>query len=181
MDAFEAIANRYSHKVAFDPKIAVSDPDLRKIVEAGMRAPSAGNGQTPEFIIINDSALLRRIGELSQNVPLATAPAMIAILSHDDMRTTTDRIHGECLIADFAVAAQNMLLAATALGYCCGWVDGPFLKPEISQPVCELLGIPQDRLLVMIVPVGYPGVEGPRRPKKPFEQRASWNRYAVQR
>jgi hypothetical protein len=38
MDAFEAIAKRYSHKVAFDPKIAVSDSDLLKIVEAGMRA-----------------------------------------------------------------------------------------------------------------------------------------------
>jgi len=181
MDVFEAIAKRYSHKVAFDPSIPVADADLRKIVEAGMRAPSAGNAQTPEFIIITDNALVRKIGELSQNVPLATTPAMIAILSHDDMRTSPDRIHAECLIGDFAVAAENMLLAATALGYCCGWVDGPFLKEEISQPVCQLLGIPHDRLLVMMIPVGRPAVEGPRRPKKPFEQRASWNRYAVQR
>jgi nitroreductase len=181
MDIFEAIAKRYSHKVAFDPNIPVPDSDLQKITEAALRAPSAGNAQTPEFIIISDQALLRRIGDLSGNVPLATAPAMIAILSYADMRTTPDRIRGECLTADFAVAAQNMLLAATALGYCCGWVDGPFLKPEISRPVCELLGIPQDRILVMIVPVGHPGVEGPRRPKKPFEQRASWNRYAIHR
>jgi nitroreductase len=181
MDVFEAVAMRYSHKVAFDPKIRIPDSDLLKIVEAGMRAPSAGNSQSPEFIIINDDALLRRIGELSQNVPLATAPAMIAILSYADMRTTPDRIHAECLIGDFAVAAQNMLLAATALGYCCGWVDGPFLKPNISQPVCALLGIPQDRLLVMVIPVGFPGAEGPRRTKKPFEQRASWNHYAVKR
>src|SRR5690606_22245724 len=119
MDIFEVMAKRYSHKVALNPQAPIPDSDLRKIVEAGIRAPSAGNAQTPEFIIINDNTLLRRIGEVSQNISLATAPAMIAILSHADMRVTPDRIHAECLIADFAVAAENMLLAATALGYCC--------------------------------------------------------------
>ncbi len=180
MEFFEVIARRYCHKVAFDPTRKVPDEDLRKIVEAGMAAPSAGNGQSPEFIILTEEKLVRRLGELAGNIPLQTAPAMIAVLSQPHARQACD-LQAECLIGDFAVATLNMLLAATALGYCCGWVDGPFTKPEVSRPASELLGVPEDRLLIIVVPVGYPGEPGPRRPKKPFAQRASWNTYAVQR
>ncbi len=180
MEFFEVLAKRYSHKAAFDPTRPVPEADLKKIVEAGMAAPSAGNAQSPEFIIVNDAALCRRIGELSGNVPLKTAPAMIAVLSQPYMRQVCD-LKAECLIADMAVATGYMLLAATALGYCCGWVDGPFTAAETNRAVAELLGIPDDRLLVLFVPVGYPGEEGPRRPKKPFQQRASWNKYDIQR
>ena len=102
------------------------------------------------------------------------------MLTRPRIRETLDT-KTECLIADFAVAALNMLLAATALGYACAWQDGPFLKEEVRNPVHELLGIPEDRFLVMMVPVGYPGEESARRQKKPFEQRASWNRYAIDR
>ncbi len=112
MEFFEALAKRYCHKVAFDPKRAVPEADLKKIVEAGMAAPSAGNSQSPEFIIVNDEALCRRIGEISGNVPLQTAPAMIAVLSQPYMRQVCD-IKAECLIADMAVATGYMLLAAT--------------------------------------------------------------------
>lgn len=180
MEFFEVIAKRYSHKVAFDPARKVPDADLQKIVQAGMIAPSAANEQSPEFIILNDEALVRQIGALSGNVPLQTAPAIIAVLSQPAMRQVFD-IKTECLIADIAAATENMLLAATALGYCCGWVDGPFTKQEIAEPVSKLLGLPADRMLVICIPVGYPAEPGPRRPKKPFEQRASWNTYAIQR
>lgn len=180
MELFETIAKRYSHKVAFDPTKKVPDADLIKIVEAGMMAPSAGNEQSPEFIIVTDEAVARQIGAISGNVPLQTAPAMIAVLSQPAMRQVFD-IKTECLIADVAAATENMLLAATALGYCCGWVDGPFTKKEIAEPVSKLLGLPADRLLVLFVPVGYPAEPGTHRPKKAFSQRASWNQYDVQR
>ena len=49
----------------------------------------------------------------------------------------------------------------------------------MRNPVSELLNVPDDRRLMVIVPVGLPGEPGPRRTKKPFERRASWNRYAV--
>ncbi|MBC7239180.1 MAG: hypothetical protein H5T71_03665, partial [Chloroflexi bacterium] len=44
-----------------------------------------------------------------------------------------------------------------------------------------ILAIPADRALALIIPIGRPAEEGPRRIKKPFAQRASWNRYAVER
>ncbi len=48
-------------------------------------------------------------------------------------------------------------------------------------PVSEILGIPDDRLLSVVIPVGKPAEAATRRAKKPFEERASWNRYDVKR
>lgn len=172
MDFFEVVTRRYSHKAAFDPTRPVPDDHLRRLVEVGMAAPSAGNGQAPEFIIVTDGEIIGRIGELSGHAPLRTAPAWIVIV--------LDPTKG-CYLEDYAVATGYVLLAATALGYACGWVDGPFLDPALRVPASELLGIPDDRQLMVAIPVGYPGEEAPRRPKKPFAQRASWNRYAVAR
>ena len=172
MEFFEVVARRYSHKAAFDPTRPVPDEHLRRMVEAGMAAPSAGNGQAPEFIIVHDRAIIGRIGELAGHTPLQTAPAWIVIVC--------DPSRG-CYLEDYAVATENVTLAATALGYSCGWVDGVFQDLALRLPASEILGIPADRQLMVAIPVGYPGEEGTRRPKKPFEQRASWNRYAVAR
>jgi nitroreductase len=180
MQFFDVIAKRYSHKVAFDRATAVPDGDLEKIVTAGMLAPSASNNQSPEFVVITDAALLDQIGAISGHGVLKTAPALIAILTKPKVRQVLD-IETECLLMDVAAAADQMILAATALGYCCGWLDGPFVKDEVRQPIEALLGLPEDRFLHMVVPVGYAGEPGTHRPKKPFPQRASWNKYAVER
>lgn len=176
MEFFEVVAKRYCHKVAFKPD-KVPDEDLVKIVQAGMAAPSAGNKQSPEFIIVNDPALCKRIGEISGVVPLQTAPAMIVLV--------VDPGEGgpgvSCYLEDYAAATTSMLLAATALGYAGGWVDGVFRDAAKRDAVCQLLGVPSDRLLMVVVPIGVPTEGAPRRVKKPFEQRASWNRYAVVR
>jgi len=74
-------------------------------------------------------------------------------------------------LEDYACATTQMLLAATALGCGAGWVDGMFRDSAERTPVCALLGIPDGRLMIAIVPVSLPAVDGPHRPKKPFEQR----------
>jgi nitroreductase len=150
---------------------------LRQIVEAGMLAPSPANVQACEFVLVNDPETLRQIGEIGDSMPLRTAPAMI-VLVVDPHRLARGSAR---YLEDYACTTTQMLLAATALGYAAGWVDGMFRDPAKRTPVCELLGIPDDRLMIVVVPVGRPAVEGPRRPKKPFAQRASWNRYAVER
>ena len=176
MDYFDAVTQRYCHKAAFKPD-AVPAAHLQRIVEAGMLAPSPDNAQASEFVIVNDPDTLRRIGEIGGSAPLRTAPAMI-VLVVDHHREAKGSIR---YLEDYACATTQMLLAATALGYVAGWVDGMFRDPAKRMPVCELLGIPDDRLMIVIVPVGLPAGEGPRRPKKSFSQRASWNRYTVER
>ena len=180
MDFFEAVKARYSHKQALDPNRPVAKEDLAKIVEAGMAAPSAGNGQSPEFVVIDDPELLAKLRPLHDNVPFSTAPAMVALLTKPRVRETLD-IQTECLLCDLAAATQNVLLAAAALGYCGGWLDSPFTDVDVRSKAQAILGIPEDRMLLLVVPIGYPGEEGERRVKKPFAERASWNGYSVQR
>ncbi len=174
MDLFEAIQQRYSHKATMNPRIVPTDAELQRMVEAGMAAPSAMNKQSPEFIIITERRILDRIGAITGNATLASAPAMIAVISNPS-------VGEEFYREDTGAATENILLAATALGYSVGWIDGVFQQDRVRVPVSELLGIPDDRLLSIVVPVGKPAENGARRPKKPFAQRASWNRYEVLR
>ena len=176
MEFFDAMMKRYCHKAGFS-SVSVPTAHLRKIVEAGMYAPSPNNVQACEFVIVNDPDSLQRIGEIGGSVPLLTAPAMIVLIV-DPLREAKGEPR---YLEDYTCATTQMLLAATALGYNAGWVDGMFRDPVKRMPVCELLGIPDDRLMIVIVPIGLPAEKGPRRPKKPFEQRASWNHYAVER
>ncbi len=82
MELFDAIKQRYSHKGTMNPDVVPTDDDLRRMVEAGMAAPSAMNKQSPEFIIITERPILERIGWITGNATLASAPAMIAVLSY---------------------------------------------------------------------------------------------------
>ncbi|MHB1294070.1 MAG: nitroreductase family protein [Anaerolineae bacterium] len=176
MDLFEAISARYSHKGPF-AATPVPSEHLKRIVEAGMAAPSANNRQSPEFVIVNNPDLLECIGAATQNVPLSTAPAVILVVSDTSQGPAETGFYLE----DYAAATENMLLAATALGYACGWVDYVFRDATVRTTVCELLGVPADRLLLVAVPIGLAAEPAARRAKKPFPQRASWNRYAVDR
>lgn len=176
MDLFEAISKRYCHKAAFAQE-AVADEDLRRIAEAGMAAPSGTNSESPEFILINDVGVLAEIGRITRHRPLITAPAMIAVVSNQ-----ADVLPGVTFyVEDYAAATENILLAAIALGFACGWIDHLLRTPEINDPLCRLLGIPSDRKLMVIIPIGKPSEEAARRAKKTFEQRCSWNQYAIQR
>ncbi|MGM0401429.1 MAG: nitroreductase family protein [Chloroflexota bacterium] len=179
MDFFKVIESRYSHKALFSKK-SIPEEDLERIVRAGIAAPSAGNSQSPEFVIVNDQEIIEEIGDITENEILQSAPALIGILTRPRIHKVLD-VTTECLIADFAVATENILLAATALGYCCGWLDGPFNAPGVREQTQQVLDMPDDRLLALVVPVGHPAEESARREKKPFEQRASWNTYDIER
>lgn len=175
MDFFDVVKHRYSHKAAFKPD-AVPEDHLKAIVSAGVAAPSGMNTQSTEFIIVTDAALRQRIGALASSAPLNTAPALIAVVSNPQPLSSGTSFYLE----DYAAATMSLTLAATALGYASGWIDVVFRNPQAQQTVRELLGIPESRLLTAIVPVGLPAEPGQRRTKKPFEQRASWDRYGAQ-
>lgn len=64
MDFFEAIEKRYSFRGEYKAQ-AVSEKDMRKILDAGIRAPSGRNGQTTSFIAVTDKDLLKKLPALS--------------------------------------------------------------------------------------------------------------------
>ena len=60
MDVYEAIQRRRTVR-AF--KQGVSEEQLRKLLLAGVKAPSGSNAQPWEFIIIDDPKLIEQIAE----------------------------------------------------------------------------------------------------------------------
>ncbi|MBC7338171.1 MAG: nitroreductase family protein, partial [Clostridia bacterium] len=138
MDVFEAIEKRYSYRGPFRD-IPIPREHLRKIVEAGIRAPSGKNAQTTSFVIVDDPQLIRRIASLFENKPVCTtAKAMIVCVT--DSRPVMGNVSFH--VEDCAAAVENMLLAVTALGYATVWIDGALRYNRIAERIGEMLGVP---------------------------------------
>ncbi|MDP8215217.1 MAG: nitroreductase family protein [Candidatus Euphemobacter frigidus] len=177
MELFEAIRRRYSYRGAFEDK-EVPREDLKKIVEAGLKAPSGVNGQTTTFIIVDDLVLVREIGMMHlKNRALREARALIACVIDRKPEAIYEGYSFQ--IEDCAAAVENMLLAITALGYGSVWIDGWLRLEGRAEKIGGLLGVPAEKIVRVILPVGVPVEEGPRKDKKPFGERAwfnSWSR-----
>ena len=176
MELFEAIRERYSYRGPFrdDP---VPREDLRRIVEAGLMAPSGKNGQTTGFVIVDDPELVKEIGGMHPgNKALQQAGALIACLIDREPEAIYEGISFQ--VEDCAAAVENILLAITALGYGSVWVDGWLRGEGRAEKIGSLLGIPDSKIVRILLPVGIPVKPGPRPKKKPFEERAKFNRWS---
>ncbi len=173
MDLFQAIRKRYSYRGAFE-----SDPvpreDLKQIVNAGLMAPSGKNAQTTTFVIVDDPELVREIGGMHPgNKALQQARALIACIIDREPAAVYEGMSFQ--IEDCAAAVENMLLAITALGYGAVWVDGWLRREGRAEKIGRLLGVPDAKVVRILLPVGVPIAPGPRPEKKPFGDRAWFN------
>ena len=176
MDLFEAVGKRHSYRGPFLDQPVPRD-DLRKMVEAGLQAPSGKNLQTTTFVIVEDPELVRRInGMPNGNAAVRNARAFIACVIGRQPEAAGDG--PSFLVEDCAAAVENILLAATALGYGCVWVDGWLRTDGRAAQIGQLLGVPPNRTVRIIIPIGRPSGTVERRPKKPFEERAWFNRHS---
>ena len=167
MDVFEAIKGRRSIR-AFTPK-EVSEKDVEALLEAARWAPSAGNLQPWEFIVVTKSEIKRKLAAAALDQTfIEEAPVVIIVcanLALSGMGYGSRGVNLYCL-QDTAAATQNMLLAANALVLGACWI-GAFHEEEVG----EVLNIPDDVRPVAIVPVGHPAEKpraAPRRLTREF-------------
>ncbi len=80
----------------------------------------------------------------------------------------------EFWLEDGSAAVENMLIASTALGYGSCWLEGDTLPLE--QKLKAILGVPEDRRLLTLVPIGVPA-ESPTKQKKPLEEVIHWEKW----
>lgn len=161
MDVFQAIKGRRSiRSYRSDP---VPDDILDKVLDAARWAPSAGNCQPWEFIVITDHEIKRNLRDAALGQSFVEEAPVVIVACANEMRSA--RVYGDrgrrfyCLV-DAAAAVQNMLLAAHALGLGTCWV-GAF----DDAMVVKILGLPSGVRPVAIVPLGYPD-EAPRGPSR---------------
>jgi len=175
MDFFDTIAHRHSYRGGFRD-IPIPREDLKRIVEAGLLAPSAKNAQTTTFVIVDDPAKVAAIAAMPYNKAMTTAKAYIVCCVDRNPCAVYEGISFQ--IEDCAAAVENMLLAITALGYATVWVDGWLRIENHAEIVAGLLGVPENKQVRVILPIGVPEKEVVSRVvKKPFEERAWFNSY----
>ena len=163
METLEAIRTRRSiRRYRPDP---VPAEDVTRILEAGRWAPSASNSQPWSFVVVSDPQQKRQLtrcfafGWFMDEAPLAI------VISVDPGAST-------CPVQDGSLAAQNMMLAAHALGLGTCWVN-PGLHDDRAR---ELLGLPAHHRLICALSLGYPA-ESPTKLRKPLEDVAFSGRW----
>ncbi|MBN2330121.1 MAG: nitroreductase family protein [Candidatus Omnitrophica bacterium] len=177
MELFEAIEKRHSYRGPFENQ-PVPREDLQRIVQAGIQAPSGKNAQTTSFVIIDDLELIQKIQALHPtNKAMQQAKAYIAcfIDKHPDAIYEGHSFQVE----DYAAAVENMLLAITALGYAAVWVDGWLRLENRAEIIGNYVGAPRNKIIRVILPIGVPAEEHKQNQKKPFSERAWFNRYGA--
>ncbi len=174
----------------------IPDSVLQDLLEATIRAPNGGNFQPWHFLVIRDPELRAQFAPLyreawwakrrdegingPEDIPpgkntrrsamrlaeqIGQAPVIVLLCA-------TGR--GASSMASVIPAAQNLLLAARALG-----VGGTIttLHPQVEERVHRLLGIPDSAQVVYCLPLGYPrGSFGPVQ-RKPLSEVCSYERW----
>ena len=167
------------------------------MLEAARLAPSAGNSQPWEFVVVQDAEVKKNITqsitsgykELHKADPtmywpvavqphLATAPVLI-IVCGDRRLEVTYPVHlpREILLRQsLAITIYALQLAAESFGLATAWAT---MQTEARETqLRKLLGIPDVYTIDHIIPLGYPDEEKEKSSKalRPVRERAPFRR-----
>jgi nitroreductase len=164
LDTLETIARRRSIR-AYKPG-RIPDEDVRQILEAARLAPSAANRQPVHFVLVRDPDRKRRLGEAcAAQHWIADADFVVACVGLPSQSQKWYQV-------DCAIAMQQLVLSAAALGYGTCWV-GAFSEASVKQ----VLGIPDDARVVAVTPLGIPGEQPEARGRKSSREVFSSERF----
>jgi len=161
LDVLEAIRERRSIRAFTDEKL--SEKDVERLIDAARWAPSAGNTQPLELVVVKDKEMKRKLSEAALNQTfIQKAPVVIVVCADLNRVSRGYGSRGKNLysLQDTAAATENILLAAQELGLATCWV-GAFRDKEVAKAVKA----PKNMKPVAIVPVGHPA-ERPVAPPK---------------
>ena len=172
MQTWDAIRARRNVRQYTDQPIRRED--LERILEAGRRAPSAGNWQPWNCVVVTDREQLTQLAKVWDRGGrhIAQSAATIALVVQEPQ----DASQRDRLMYDLGQTTVNMMLAATDLGIGSG--HSSVVDQEQAQRV---LGFPDGYLAAYLIGLGYPA-DRPLRPlvapeRRPFDEVVHWNRW----
>lgn len=143
------------------------------IIEGALNAPCAGNIQNYEIIVVEDKKRKHELGKIAfQQFWLADAPTILIVVRDNYHLTQLYPEEGEVYaIQNSAAMIENILMLAHFhdLGAC--WVEA-----YDNDVMKEFLGIPPNRTVDAIIPIGYP-LENPQISKEPMLQKVFFESY----
>lgn len=148
MDFMELAKARYS--VRKYKTVQVEDEKIRKILEAGMVAPTAKNSQPQKIYVLKSEDALKKINEVS---PCIYGAPLVFMVGYDIDRAASlkDRPDYDFGEMDASIVTTHMMLEAADLGLGSCWV-GKFNDVEVEKK----FDLPENVHIRALLPVGYP-------------------------
>jgi len=152
MDVYEAIYGRRSIRGYTSQPI--SEDVVQELLKAAMAAPSAGNEQPWQFVVISDRQTLDAIPEYHEYASMLKHAPMAIVVCGDER---LEKYKG-LWVQDCSAATQNLLLAAHGSGLGAVWLGVHPAEDRVAR-TRELLGLPREVIPLAIVALGYPAEE----------------------
>lgn len=181
MDTIKLLQTRRSVKAAMLSEPGPNGQELETILRAGMRVPDHGKLAPWRFVVIEGAARQAfgdyladiylknnpdaRVAQLQFNRDLALrAPVIVAVLSK---RQTTHKIPVWEQELSAGAACQNMLVAASALGYGAQWLTE---WPAYDKDILATLGGEEDDRIAGFLYFGTPSEKPDERPRPDYDE-----------
>lgn len=145
----KAILNRKSIRKYKDIKI--SDEIVEDLLKAGMQAPSAGNQQPWEFIVLRDKETMKKITEIHPYSKMLLNTDVAIVVCGDESK----ELFKGFWVQDCSAATENILLAAEDKGLGAVWLGIYPLEDRVNG-LKTLLDLPESVFPLSIIPIGYP-------------------------
>ncbi len=200
----EAVRTRRSvHR--FRPGTRISEAQWRKLFELTELSPSSFNFQPWDFVVVDEEDRKRALYPLCWNQrPVLDAAAVVAVLGDKDPHRRSEEVlrqfveNGyideekrraymeavdvlypdearriEHAVGGACLAAMTFMLVAHGMGL----ATLPMIGFD-PRGVRELLGVPDNYIVAMLIAVGHPaGPELPRQQRRGFEDIVHWGRF----
>ena len=199
-DEFYELAKRRRNIRGFEKK-DVPDEYIQKILEIARWAPSAGNSQPWEFIVIRDSEMRQKIAKLfikqqeqkremeravrgrfkTEGAGFKNAPVYILVVGDPRVNEAFPiRTREEKGLQHFVTSLANSVLlihlAAASLGLGSQYVSDAS-SPYMATMLKAFLGIPEYLKIYELIPIAYPKKMVQPPPRRPLEEIVHYDRY----
>lgn len=129
----------------------VKKEDILDVLRAAMQAPSAGNEQPWQFIVIDDKNIINDLEKTQPYAPfLKDINTVILVCGDKSLERFKD-----FWIIDCSAATENLLLAAHSKGLGAIWI-GVYPIMERVEPTRKICKLPDSLIPVSLIPLGYP-------------------------
>jgi nitroreductase len=132
----------------------VEEKDVRKLLEAGMSAPSAGNEKPWHFVVVQDRSTLERVTEFHPYAKMLKECAGAILICGDPSLEKYPRFW----VQDCSAATENVLIMATQLNLGAVWL-GIYPIEERVKGLRDLVGVPDTVIPFSLIPFGHPAEE----------------------
>lgn len=170
------------HSVRSYAPTPLDEATIQTLLDAAVHAPTAIHEEPWAFVVVQDHALLQRLSDLAKPLFVEEArhrnaqgvghsfdhfthPDFNIFHGADTLVVICAKPLGQFVVADCWLAAENLMLAAAALGLGSCVIGSAVAALNIRKVKAEL-GIPEEYTVIAPVVVGVPAGQTPASPRR---------------